>query len=187
MEREHEYLIEARLDAIERILLDSRVPRSERAEIVQAVENQIFEMLELQEAELTREGVLRVLGSLDPPEAYCCDEMREQPIRSVGRANRGRLPMESGVQLGQVQTAGQRKTAPLAIAALVLSLLSIPMVIIFPVGGLFALAGAVCGVIAIRQIAASQGRLAGTWMAIFGFVMFALHYIASWALFFMLG
>src|SRR5271166_291856 len=79
-------LIDCRLDTIDRMLL-GRLPRSERVEIVREVESQIFELLgERNRDELTREDVLRVLGRLDPPEAYLPDESSSETVPRRGIA-----------------------------------------------------------------------------------------------------
>jgi hypothetical protein len=68
-------LIDARLDAIERILLSTDVNRSERREIVQAVEDQIYELIDRRsDQETTREDILEVLSTIDPPEANVSEE-----------------------------------------------------------------------------------------------------------------
>ena len=73
-------LIDCRLDTIDRMLL-GRLPRSDRMEVVQEVESQIFELLAQRgNDELTREDVLSVLGQLDPPEAYLPDEDSSEPL-----------------------------------------------------------------------------------------------------------
>lgn len=178
MDCTHQYLIDARLDAIERILMDSRVSRGERSEIVQAVENQIFEMLEAEGGEPTRDRVLRVLRSLDPPEAYCSETLHE-PFALSERTRFDRSAVRD-MHANQSMHHTQAKTSAMAVTALVLALLSIPAIIIVPVAAMFGLAGAVCGVIAIHHTAASNGQLRGMWMGIFGCVLFALHYLAVW-------
>jgi hypothetical protein len=174
--RSHQHLIEARLDAIERYLMDNRVSRSERNEIVSAVEEQISELLETEEGEITREKVLLVLASLDPPEAYCGDEPNDRPVQQRRSASGD----------GSTELPGQRRReqrlAPLAILALVFSLLSIPTIMILPLGSLLALAGGICGVIAVSQVTASHGRLNGLWMAIVGCAMFVFYFAGIWAI-----
>lgn len=176
----HQHLIDARLDTIERILMDNRVPRSERSEIVRAVEEQIWELLEGMEGEISRAQVLRVLASLDPPEAYCGDESHDGPIR------RRRAFSESASGAGSMESRIERvspsRTAPLAIIAFVLSLISLPAMILMPLGAILALAGGICGAIALSLISASHGRLRGTWMAIVGCAVFGLHFACIWGL-----
>lgn len=71
-------LIDARLEAIDRILADARIAWSERRSIIGEVETQIFELLARRGPAPQREDVLAVLSSLDPPEAYIPDELRER-------------------------------------------------------------------------------------------------------------
>jgi hypothetical protein len=54
------------------------MPWSERRSIVGEVETQIFELLARRGPALTREDVLAVLASLDPPEAYLPEEFRDR-------------------------------------------------------------------------------------------------------------
>jgi len=189
IDRAHVVLIESRLDSIERNLMDSRVSRGQRSEIVHAVERQIYDLLEAHNGEVTRAVVLQVLGSLDPPEAYRDGEPRPLPVRAAQFA-RPAAQTASGTDGFQpapptyVGVAPQTCTSPhcvqpatssFAFAALVLAVLSIPAVIVIPIGTLVAFAGAVCGVIACIQISKSGGRLSGKWMAVFSFVTFAIH------------
>jgi hypothetical protein len=69
-------LIDERLDAIDRTLLEVQVSYSERRSIVAEVETQIFELLSRRTEHPTREDVLAVLDSLDPPESYIPEELR---------------------------------------------------------------------------------------------------------------
>jgi hypothetical protein len=66
-------LVDARLDTIERMLL-GRVSRADRLAILRDVETQIIEQLQERDAdELTRDEVIEILRTLDPPEAYLPD------------------------------------------------------------------------------------------------------------------
>jgi hypothetical protein len=66
-----QYLVDSRLDSIERALFGTDITRAERREIVQSVEDQILELLSRRsEVEPTRDSVLTVLAEIDPPEAY---------------------------------------------------------------------------------------------------------------------
>jgi hypothetical protein len=71
-------LIDARLEAIDRILGTAGIAWSERRSIVGEVETQIYELLARRGPLPAAEDVLAVLASLDPPEAYIPDELREQ-------------------------------------------------------------------------------------------------------------
>jgi hypothetical protein len=69
-------LIDARLDAIDRILVSAQVSWSERRSIVGEVETQVFELLARRSQIPTQEDVLAVIDSLDPPESYIPEELR---------------------------------------------------------------------------------------------------------------
>ncbi len=123
-------LIDCRLDTIDRMLL-GRLPRSERVEIVREVESQIFELLgERHSEELTREDVLRVLGTLDPPEAYLPDETscESSPRRGVP-STLPRQPLRARNPLHG------RVSGILGITAFVMLLMLYPLVLL--VSGLF--------------------------------------------------
>ena len=72
-------LIDARFDAIDRVLMRAQISWSERRSIVGEVETQIFELLARRTPNPTQEDVLAVLDSLDPPESYIPEEFREGP------------------------------------------------------------------------------------------------------------
>src|SRR6476619_7090915 len=84
LKRPLQNLIDNRLDAIDRILVEADVPRAERGNILSDIEGQIFEMLRaaVGEHEPTRRDVLDVLAKLDPPEAYAPEELREKVLES---------------------------------------------------------------------------------------------------------
>ena len=75
-------LIDARLDAIDRILVSAQVSWSERRSIVGEVETQIFELLARRSQIPSLEDVLAVIDSLDPPESYIPEELRA-PLHSA--------------------------------------------------------------------------------------------------------
>jgi hypothetical protein len=77
-------LVDARLDTIERMLM-GRIPRQDRLAIVREVESQIQEQLGIHHhGEPSREDVLTILATLDPPEAYLPDE--DEPASHVPRS-----------------------------------------------------------------------------------------------------
>ena len=82
-------LIDARLEAIEDVLRQARMPHSERRHIIGEVETQIFELLDRRGENLTREGVIAVLDSLDLPESYIPDERRAATPELVELHGRG--------------------------------------------------------------------------------------------------
>jgi len=67
-------LIDARLEAIDRVLVIAQVAWSERRSIVGEVETQIFELLARRSESPTHEDIVAVLDSLDPPESYTSAE-----------------------------------------------------------------------------------------------------------------
>jgi hypothetical protein len=79
-------LIDARLDAIDLVLIRAQMAWSERRNIVGEVETQIFELLARKSPAPTREDVQAVLDSLDPPEAWIPEALREQLAGAAGAA-----------------------------------------------------------------------------------------------------
>ena len=71
-------LIDARLEAVDGMLLRAQVSWCERRSIVGEVETQIYELLSRRSALPVEEDVQVVLASLDPPEAYIPDELRDR-------------------------------------------------------------------------------------------------------------
>jgi hypothetical protein len=71
-------LIDARLEAIDRVLLHVETGWSERRSIVDEVETQIYELLARRSATPSEADVQAVLATLDPPEAYIPHELRER-------------------------------------------------------------------------------------------------------------
>ena len=126
------------------------------------------------------------LRSLDPPEAYWADgattDIAERTIRGSRREAFADRQSRSAQPYGPFAS----KHSGLAITSFVLALLSIPTIILIPVGSILALASLVCGIFALQAISASHGRLQGRWMAIFGCVIFAVHVVAIGCLFLMM-
>jgi len=71
-------LIDARLEAVDGFLLHAQVGWSERRSIVGEVETQIYELLSRRSSLPGEEDVQAVLASVDPPEAYIPDELRDR-------------------------------------------------------------------------------------------------------------
>jgi hypothetical protein len=84
-------LVDSRLDAIERALLQGNTPRAERQSILEDIETQIVDMLsaEALDHEPTRADLLRVLARLDPPEAFTGEHI--DSVREAW-AGRGSVP-----------------------------------------------------------------------------------------------
>ena len=183
LDRSQHYLIDVRLDSLDRILMDSGVSRSERSEIVQAVEDQIFEMLEEQGEELSRESVLQILRTLDPPEAYCGEKAMPHLIEWSSLAARRATDFTSPRQPQQVTPPRQ---SVLAIVSFVLALVSIPTILVLPLGSVLGFVSLICALIALPSIAASNGQLRGRWMALVSCGVFALHFALGLVLIFFL-
>jgi len=96
-------LIDERLDAIDRMLLRAQVSYSERRSIVAEVETQIFELLSRKTDNPTREDVVAVLDSLDPPESYVPEELRGRVTsRPIGSPREPARPLLSRRAIGMV-------------------------------------------------------------------------------------
>jgi len=171
-------LIDARLDSIERILLSTDVNRIERREIVQAVEDQVYELLDRRnEVEATREGILAVLSEIDPPEAYVSEgyDIERRPSMPRGPAPGSPVPSR------QVT-----RTSPLAIIALVLGIISFPTATLIPISVVFGLAAIVCGSISLTQIQYSKPLLKGMWLSIVGITLPVIAWMILLFLFMMM-
>jgi hypothetical protein len=116
-----------------------------------------------------------------PPPAYGQQPYGQQPYgqQPYGQQPYGQQPY--GQQPGYPPAGapggfGQpQQTSPLAIVSLVLGILSVPCCTFLVLG----IAAVVTGVIARRQIDASQGRLKGNGMAMAGVVLGALAIVIS--------
>lgn len=101
-------VIDARLDAIDQALVRAQVPWSERRSIVGEVETQVFELLARRSALPALEDVLSVLASLDPPESYIPEELRDRPADAAAAATSPpRQPRWQLVPLRTIQRMGQ--------------------------------------------------------------------------------
>lgn len=152
-------LVDSRLDSIERILLSTDINRIERREIVQSVEDQIHELLgRRNEAELTRDSVLAVLATIDPPEAYFISEGKPQDHRSSRDENHSDP---------RASVKSTRLLAPLAVISCILGVLCLLSIVLWPISLIFGMAAAICGSIALTQIYYSD-RVKGVWLSIVG-------------------
>lgn len=156
-------IIDYRLDSLDRLLIGSSVSRSERMDVVQSVEDQIHEMMDRRsDGEPTREDVVQVLRELDPPEAYVSDWMQQNELNS-------NLATEA-VRFAKPNAS--RKHSPLAITAFVLALFSVPLIIIFPIGLIFAFAGYICATVCLVTRRCRDDK---KWMPIATQTIFALY------------
>jgi hypothetical protein len=169
-------LIDARLDAIERILLRVQVSYSERRHILGEVETQIFELLARRSANPGSQDVLAVLDSLDPPEAYIPEEFRgrlgdvaSKPVPPPPRGPRiSKFALGSALGVAVVFLIGLGLRA----MASVVSESDSEAVI-----GTLVFVVTICGSIATMRIVYSQGRLLGLPFALLAAILFPLLYV----------
>lgn len=176
-------LIDARLDTIDRMLL-GHVPRADRMTIVGEVEAQIQELLaEKDRLEISREDVLEVLRTLDPPEAYLTDEMSGESLprqRQVSKlatnvAQQSQPKTKESGWLGGVLGLSSLGVIPLYVAAYLSAIMTGSNLLLL-VGFLLAsLLGFVSGVAGL--VLSIQGRRQGTLpsMGIVGAAVSLLH------------
>ena len=164
-------LIDRRLDNIERALLFTNTPRLDRRQIISAVEDQILEMLSrMDQSEPTRDDVLGILASLDPPEAY--SELGETTSTDLHHACSSRNAAQQSI--GPQSGANVGALNPLAIIGLVLTslvvLLSFGWIFLGYIGlallPMLVIPATVCGIVSLCQIIASRGKQRGQWMSI---------------------
>jgi hypothetical protein len=176
-------LIDNRLDSIERVLMQGNAPRVERRSILDDTETQILEMLwaEAGDHEPTRSDLLRVLGRLEPPEAFAGEHVESTPFARKARGERGALlgPCE-GVSItkptystiGILACVGGLVTLVFNLPATVFSFLVLEEEIIgFALTGFLVMVGLpalVLGVLYAIALAQSRGRLRGLTCAAIG-------------------
>lgn len=171
-------LVDSRLDALDAILLQAGVSRGERAGIVEEVESQVHELLSRRTAGApTRNDVLAVLASLDPPEAYAPEGYRQRLAVVAGAADdRRRVPQPCLLAVG----AAIGGVLNLLVGALLLQLLEeevlqLLLVALFCVG--IPIAVTAGGILSIRRIRRSQGWLFGLPAALFAALLFPLLWL----------
>jgi hypothetical protein len=62
--------VEAYLDSVDEVLLAARVPRSERAQVIEDLTSQIADMLGTQPTPITDDAIRAVLAQLEPPARF---------------------------------------------------------------------------------------------------------------------
>jgi|GEM_PF-2328828 hypothetical protein len=165
-------LIDARLDNIERALMTQAMSRGDRQQIIAAIEEQIFEMLEKSsEEEPTRDEVLAVLSKLDPPEAYLeptgGDDSEFSKRRTVERSSQVRVRSQA------IEKVNWNALAIVGFVATCLALVGSVSWWLLGYGGLVPLTvltsvAQTCGLIALCQIVQKRYSERGLWMAISG-------------------
>ena len=126
-------LIDARLEAVDGILLRAQIGWSERRSIVGELETQIYELLSRRSALPAEEDVQAVLATLDPPESYISDELRDR----MADAPAGTTPPQWQVRQlpGRIQELVAR-IAPGAVCAAALVVANgVVLVIIYSTNG----------------------------------------------------
>lgn len=167
-------LVDARLDNIDRALLSTDISRYERRQIVSAVEDQIQELVaRIDKEEPSREDLLRLLASLDPPEAYGSGSMQqdleEEGYRPTNRFARAQLA-------NRVEPKGT-SLAVISVALGAASLLAIPTMfliaeIAFVLSAVLSLAAMICGIVALCQVLNTKGKASSKVLSILGIVSF---------------
>ena len=166
-------LIDARLDAIEQVLLRVQVSYSDRRHIVGEVETQIFELLSRRGETFTREEVVAVLNSLDPPESYIPEEFRGR----VGEATTGiAAPKARGPRVSKLAVAS-------AVLVALLLLFGVPLLAtshardtqeIAAFFGVNLFLASLLGAAALVRVVRSDGQLRGLPFALFAAIAFPL-------------
>jgi hypothetical protein len=170
-------MIDARLDAIDRVLLRAGVSRGERRRIVDEVEAQVYELLARRAAgDPTRADVAAVLDSLDPPEAYAPEGYRQRLAEQTRVEARPRVPQPSFLAVSSA--VGGVLTLLLGTVLAGLAGESDDKEFVLLAGTLFLLPAATavtaCGVVSIRRIRRSGGWLFGLPAALFAALLFPL-------------
>lgn len=153
-------LVDARLDAIERVLIRVELPYSERRHILGEVESQIFELLSRRSVTPSAEDIAAVLNSLDPPASYIPEELRGK----LGNVPEAKIPPQvQGPRLSRLalgSAAGLAGTLLLTLPILVAAgphdlaaALTFLGVLLMVVCG--------CGILASARILRSNGQLLG--------------------------
>ena len=167
-------LVDARLDNIDRALLSTDVSRYERRQIASAVEDQIQELVaRINREEPSREDILRILASLDPPEAYGTGSMQlgVQPEERLEPNRLARLP--SSIASGKKANTLSIISVSLAGVSL-LALLSCVVLgfLAFVLSPIFSLAALICGIVSLCQLLMTKSDTYGKGMSIVGIASF---------------
>jgi hypothetical protein len=164
---EFRFLIDARLDAIERVLIGAQVSYSERRHIVSEVETQVFELLARRGDNPTRDDVEAVLASLDPPESYVPEELRGRVAAASARPAVPEPPPGPRIsRLALASAAATTLVLPIGLLAVATSH-NRDVGEIAAVFGFAMFAVTLCGIAAVVRIVRSEGRLIGLPPALF--------------------
>jgi hypothetical protein len=173
-------LVDSRLDAIERALMQADTSRAERESILEDIETQIMEMLaaEVEGHEPTRADLLRVFTRLDPPEAFAGEQIESARQLLTMRRSAPSAPSALAATRPTCSTTGILAcVGGLATVALGLPLCAFTLlfaeseILILILGAFIALTGLpalVLGILYAIALHQSQGRLHGLTCAAIG-------------------
>ncbi len=163
-------MIDARLDSVERALMAKGMGRSDRQQILGAIEDQILEMLsQSSDEEPTRDDVLLILAKLDPPEAYMDFSEGDGVVFPVSKT--GERPRATE---GASMPTTKKDFNVLAIISFVLTCFAflgsftwwmLAYVGLIPLS-MVTIAAGICGTIALYQFILDRHRYRGLWMAL---------------------
>jgi hypothetical protein len=170
-------LIDARLDAVERVLLLAGVSRGERGGIVEEVETQVYELLARRTSEEpTRRDVQAVLAALDPPEAYAPEGYRERAADAAAApVPRPRQPRPSLLAIASAAVGVLALLLFVVLNGVTGDLDGEAVLLVFGVFG-FAVPAAVTagGAVSLWHIRRSDGWLFGLPVALFATMLYPL-------------
>jgi hypothetical protein len=172
-------LVDARLDNIDRALLSTEVSRYERRQIVSAVEDQIQDLVaRIDKDEPSREDILRILASLDPPEAYGSGSMQRETDQDTTRSSNRLTSSHS-------HTGIEPRSNALAIVSVGLGatgIMAIPCMFIidffaFFLSAILSFVALICGIVALCQSLNAKPQMSGKVLSILGIVSFPVALI----------
>lgn len=166
-------IIDARLDTIERTLMSGTMSRSDRKQILSAVEEQIMDLLSRVDTDNpSREDILGVLATLDPPEAYLdmaigSEREIKRPMPRQFSSSQGFYPASTTQPTGFLFTYNRWALVGFALLCmnclLALGWWMLDILGLFVIGFL-CLPSTICGIVALAQ---NHSRpQPGLWMAI---------------------
>jgi hypothetical protein len=159
--------VDERLAGIDRALRQAGTGRTERMQIVEEVERQLWDMLTECHGEPTRREVLAALARLDPPEAFLPEDMQPTEQREDFAGREYMADHTSSVSVCAILATVFASLGTLATLFLpVMVFEGLELFLIVPV----LVAALVFGIIAALQIRRSQGQLTGTVPAVIGIV-----------------
>ena len=181
-------MVDARLDNIDRALLSTDITRYERRQIVSAVEDQIQELVaRINRQEPSREDIIRILASLDPPEVYGSGSMQPS-VEHESQREFNRLARSQSAP--SIEPRGNI-LAIVSVTLAAASLMAIPSVFVisifaFIISAILSMAALICGIVALCQLVSTKGKVFAKGMSILGIVSFPVGLLMIFMLFFVL-